>query len=163
VFVSYRGHISTSDNLPAQPSAGPDDRGSLTAIVELGEQRGRLLGFPTANLYPPDSSSRPRGVYAAVARTSDGNRWAAAVNVGTRPTFTGDASRVSIEVHLIGFDADIYGQALEVTFVQRLRDEVRFESIDALIAQLGHDVEAARDAVHELGHDVENAHATTGS
>jgi riboflavin kinase/FMN adenylyltransferase len=85
------------------------------------------------------------------------------VNVGTRPTFTGDAARVSIEVHLIGFDADIYGQVLEVTFVRRLRDEVRFESIDALVAQLGHDVDAARDAIRELGHAVQTTPVATRS
>ena len=115
----------------------------VTAVVEMGDQRGRTLGFPTANLHPVDSDERERGVYAATAMTPDGRWWPAAVNVGTRPTFTGNGARVSVEVHLIGFDGDLYGQLLTVQFVRRLRDEVRFASIDALVTQLRADVAAA--------------------
>lgn len=117
----------------------------MTAIVEVGDRRGRTLGFPTANLHPADVD-RPTGVYAATVDTADRKVWPAAVNVGTRPTFGGD-DRVSIEVHLIGFDGDLYGQPLTVHFLERLRDEVRFSSIDALVDQLRADVAAADRAV----------------
>lgn len=109
----------------------------------MGDQRGRLLGFPTANLYPDDRAERPRGVYSALARTSDGPWWPAAVNVGTRPTFTNGDTKVSIEVHLIGFEGDLYGRMLTVHFVDHLREEVKFDSIDALIAQLHRDIAVA--------------------
>ncbi|HRE03081.1 MAG TPA: riboflavin kinase [Ilumatobacteraceae bacterium] len=104
----------------------------VTAMVELGDQRGRQLGFPTANLHRADCNEQMRGVYAAIACTADGVWWPAAVNVGRRPTFGGDV-RTAIEVHLIGFAGDIYDEMLTVRFLQRLRDEVRFESIEALI------------------------------
>ena len=113
------------------------------STVEVGDQRGRLLGFPTANLHPTDLDEIDQGVYAAIACAEDGTWWSSAVNVGTRPTFTGGGVRPSVEVHLIGFDGDLYGQRMTVRFVERLRDEVRFESVDALIEQLRADVAAA--------------------
>ena len=124
---------------------------TVTATVELGDQRGRLLGFPTANLHPARSDRRPHGVYAAVACADDGVWWPAAVNVGTRPTFTDGRAKPSIEVHLIGYDGDLYGQSLTVRFVGRLRDEVKFESVDALVQQLRRDVEAAAAIVSRTG------------
>lgn len=135
---------------PTAPAATtPVATRTVTAIVEVGDQRGRLLGFPTANLHPADCDLRPRGVYAAVAVTADGTRWPAAVNVGTRPTFTGGGVRPSVEVHLIGFDGNLYGQTLTVDFLAKLRDEVHFESVGALVAQLHADIEAAADAVED--------------
>src|SRR5215467_957601 len=118
----------------------PAPSGEITSVVEFGDQRGRLLGFPTANLHPSTPHGWRHGVYAAIARAEAGIWWPAAVNVGTRPTFTDGRAKVSIEVHLLGFDGDLYGQALTVRFLARLRDEVRFESIDALVAQLHRDV-----------------------
>jgi riboflavin kinase / FMN adenylyltransferase len=107
--------------------------------VVAGDQRGRELGFPTANLVPDDRLAIPgHGVYAAFA---DGVP--AAVNVGVRPTF--DSGRgVLIETYLIDRDDDLYGKTLRVAFVERLRGERRFSAVEELIAQMRIDVEEAR-------------------
>jgi riboflavin kinase / FMN adenylyltransferase len=107
-------------------------------VVE-GDQRGRELGFPTANIVPDDRLAIPgHGVFAAFA---DGVP--AAVNVGVRPTF--DSGRgVLIETYLIDRDEDLYGHTLRVAFVERLRGERRFASVEELIAQMRIDVEDAR-------------------
>jgi riboflavin kinase/FMN adenylyltransferase len=104
-----------------------------------GDQRGRELGFPTANLVPDDRLAIPgHGVYAAFA-----NGVPAAVNVGVRPTFeTGRG--VLIEAYLIDHDEDLYGKLLRVAFVTRLRGERRFATIEDLIAQMRIDVDDAR-------------------
>jgi len=107
--------------------------------VVSGDQRGRELGFPTANLVPDDRLAIPgHGVYAAFA-----NGVPAAVNVGVRPTFeTGRG--VLIESYLIDHEEDLYGKLLRVAFVERLRGEKRFASVEELIAQMRLDVEDAR-------------------
>ncbi len=107
-------------------------------VVE-GDQRGRELGFPTANIVPDDRLAIPgHGVYAAFA-----NGVPAAVNVGVRPTF--DSGRgVLIETYLIDRDEDLYGSTLRVAFVERLRGEKRFASVEELIAQMRIDVEDAK-------------------
>jgi riboflavin kinase / FMN adenylyltransferase len=107
-------------------------------VVE-GDQRGRELGFPTANLVPDDRLAIPgHGVYAAFA-----NGVPAAVNVGVRPTF--DTGRgVLIETYLIDHEQDLYGTTLRVAFVERLRGEKRFASVEELIAQMRIDVEEAK-------------------
>jgi riboflavin kinase / FMN adenylyltransferase len=104
-----------------------------------GDQRGRELGFPTANIVPDDRLAIPgHGVFAAFA-----NGVPAAVNVGVRPTFeTGRG--VLIETYLIDFDGDLYGTDLRVAFVARLRGEKRFASVEELIAQMRIDVEDAK-------------------
>ncbi len=107
-------------------------------VVE-GDQRGRTLGFPTANIVPDDRLAIPgHGVYAAFA-----NGVPAAVNVGVRPTF--EAGRgVLIETYLIDREEDLYGTELRVAFVERLRGEKRFSGVEDLIAQMRIDVEDAR-------------------
>jgi len=107
-------------------------------VVE-GDQRGRQLGFPTANLVPDDRLAIPgHGVYAAFA-----NGVPAAVNVGVRPTF--DTGRgVLIESYLIDTNKDLYGRTLRVAFVERLRGERRFAGVEELIAQMRIDVEDAK-------------------
>jgi riboflavin kinase / FMN adenylyltransferase len=107
--------------------------------VVKGDQRGRELGFPTANLVPDERLVTPAdGVYAAFA-----NGHPAAVNVGTRPTFDSDRG-VLIETFLIDFSGDLYGQNLRVAFVERLRPELAFDEVDALVEQMHADVEDAR-------------------
>jgi riboflavin kinase/FMN adenylyltransferase len=107
--------------------------------VVKGDQRGRELGFPTANLIPDERLVTPgNGVYAAFA-----NGHPAAVNVGTRPTFDSDLG-VLIETFLIDFNGDLYGQNLRVAFVERLRPELAFDEVDALVEQMHADVEDAR-------------------
>jgi riboflavin kinase/FMN adenylyltransferase len=104
-----------------------------------GDQRGRELGFPTANIVPDDRLAIPgHGVYAAFA-----NGVPAAVNVGVRPTFESGRG-VLIETYLIDFEGDLYGTDLRVAFVARLRGEKRFASVEELIAQMRIDVEDAK-------------------
>lgn len=113
---------------------------ALTGTVEKGEQRGRTIGFPTANIRLADARSCvPRqGVYATRVHgaTLDAS-YVGMCNIGVRPTF--DGTTPTIEVHLLDFSGDLYGDTLCVEFVQRLRDETKFDSVDALRAQLSED------------------------
>jgi riboflavin kinase/FMN adenylyltransferase len=108
--------------------------------VVVGDRRGRELGMPTANLVPDDAYVCPgHGVYAAWA-----NGYPTAVNVGVRPTF--DTGRgLLVEAHLIGFDGDLYGQQLRIAFLERMRGEKRFDSVDALVEQMHRDVGEASE------------------
>ncbi len=111
----------------------------VEGVVEKGEQRGRELGFPTANIVPDPNLVAPAdGVYATFA---DGAP--AATSVGVRPTFESELGRL-VETYLIDREEDLYGRSLRVAFVERLRGEERFDSAAALIEQMGRDVEAAR-------------------
>jgi riboflavin kinase / FMN adenylyltransferase len=111
----------------------------IEGTVVSGDQRGRELGFPTANIVPDDRLAIPgHGVYAAFA---DGV--AAAVNVGVRPTFESGRG-VLIETYLIDREEDLYGKTLRVAFVERLRGERRFPGVEELIAQMRADVEDAK-------------------
>ncbi|MGZ4269981.1 MAG: bifunctional riboflavin kinase/FAD synthetase [Solirubrobacteraceae bacterium] len=117
---------------------------SVCGEVVRGDARGRTLGYPTANLLPRDGFVVPgHGVYACRAHTADGGVHAAATNVGVRPMFVTGRGEL-IEAFLIDFDDDIYGQPLRVDFLRRLRGERRFDSVDALVEQMGRDVEEAR-------------------
>jgi len=111
----------------------------VDGLVVKGDQRGRELGFPTANIVPDDRLAIPgHGVYAAFA-----NGVPAAVNVGIRPTFeTGRG--VLIETYLIDHEEDLYGKNLRVAFVERLRGEKRYDEVDELVAQMHRDVADAR-------------------
>jgi riboflavin kinase/FMN adenylyltransferase len=112
--------------------------------VVHGDERGRELGFPTANLVPDPAYVTPgHGVYAAYAVTHDGATHAAAVNVGVRPTFVTGRGEL-IEAYLLDFDGDLYGTDLQLAFLKRLRGEKRFDSVEALVEQMARDVEAAR-------------------
>ena len=117
---------------------------ALTGTVVHGFQNGRRIGFPTANLEPQsaDKIVPRRGSYATWAHIG-GQRYAAMTNIGQRPTLD-NGSRVTIETHLLDFDADLYGQQLEVEFVQRLRDERKFDNLNALKAQLNEDAQQVR-------------------
>jgi riboflavin kinase / FMN adenylyltransferase len=107
--------------------------------VVHGDKRGRELGIPTANLVPDDSYVVPgHGVYAATA-----NGYPAAVNVGVRPTFA-TGRGLLVEAYLIGFDGDLYGETLRIAFLDRLRGEKRFDSVDELVEQMRHDIEEAK-------------------
>ncbi|MBM4366825.1 MAG: bifunctional riboflavin kinase/FAD synthetase [Deltaproteobacteria bacterium] len=108
-----------------------------TGTVVHGDHLGRTLGFPTANLSLAEELRPGHGVYAARV-----GEHLAVVNVGLRPTVSGQAFR--FEVHLLDFSGDLYGQHLRVALVEKLRDERRFESVDALRAQIARDVDHAR-------------------
>ena len=117
---------------------------TLAGEVAHGDERGRELGYPTANIVPDAAYVTPgHGVYAAHARLGDGPPIAAAVSIGVRPTFVTGRGEL-IEAFLLDFDDDIYGAILELAFIKRLRGEKRFESVEALIDQMAVDVRAAR-------------------
>ena len=115
---------------------------SISGAVLRGDQLGRKLGFPTANLDPTGLQLPPGGVYAALAEIA-GKSWPAAVNIGRRPTLNHPVPELRVEAHLLNFSGDVYGQEMELTFVQKLRDEARFSSLDALKEQIAQDAAAA--------------------
>jgi riboflavin kinase/FMN adenylyltransferase len=146
------GDLAEAERLLGRPP-------SVLGRVVQGDQRGRTIGFPTANLDLAPEAARPaRGVYAAWARViggtsdsagagehqDDGPLLPAAVNVGRRPTFTDD-DRDLVEVHLLAGGRDLYGATLEVLFTAKLRDERRFDGVEALVAQIQADVAQARE------------------
>ena len=113
-------------------------------VVE-GDRRGRELGYPTANVAVPARCCLPAdGIYAGTFRGDDGMQRMASISLGRRPTFYESADASLLEAYVLDFDGDLYGQTAAVRFVRRLRGEERFDSIDALVAQIGHDVEATR-------------------
>lgn len=109
---------------------------TLSGIVVHGQKRGRILGFPTANLSIHDSRKiiPKNGVYSVDVEYA-GTTWLGMLNIGTRPTFK-DGQHQTVEVHLIGFEGDLYGQSLSVRFKDRIRDERAFKGMDDLKAQL---------------------------
>ena len=115
---------------------------SLRGEVVVGDRRGRRIGFPTANVLPDPRVLVPgTGVYAGNV-TVDGRVYGACTNVGEAPTFERRERRV--EAHLLGFEGDVYGKVVDVSFVEKLRGERRFSGIEELKAQIGRDVEEAR-------------------
>lgn len=118
---------------------------ALEGKVAAGQGRGRTLGFPTANLEGVETLLPKDGVYAARAQVAAGKAFPAAVNVGPNPTF-GETDR-KLEVHLIGFEGDLYGQQLRLEFLKRLRPTQSFASADALRVQLRRDATAAQWAI----------------
>jgi riboflavin kinase/FMN adenylyltransferase len=121
----------------------------VRGIVVVGDKRGRLLGFPTANVEVPNDVCLPAdGVYAGWYERPDGSIHGCAINLGRRPTFYEHADHSLLEAHLLDFDDDLYGERAEVRFVHFLRSERKFDGIDALVTQLKHDIESAR---HVLG------------
>ncbi|MEK6272714.1 MAG: bifunctional riboflavin kinase/FAD synthetase [Actinomycetota bacterium] len=147
-LVEVDGEIVSSTRVRSLVAAGEVEAATrclgapflLEGTVVEGDERGRKLGFPTANIVPSDDLVCPgHGVYAAFA---DGRP--AAVNVGVRPTFeTGRG--LLVEAYLIDFDGDLYGRTLRIAFISRLRGERRFAGVEELIAQMHRDVEAARE------------------
>jgi riboflavin kinase/FMN adenylyltransferase len=116
--------------------------------VVQGDQRGRLLGFPTANVEVPNVICLPAdGVYAGWYLRPDGARQACAINLGRRPTFYEHADSSLLEAHLLDFSGDLYGEAARVEFTNFLRSERKFDGIDALISQLKQDVDHARNVL----------------
>ncbi len=147
-LVEVAGEIVSSSHIRGLVLAGEVELAAkflgapfqLRGEVVSGDRRGRELGFPTANLVPDQALVCPgHGVYAARA---DGV--CAAVNVGVRPTF-GTGRAVLVEAYLIDIDVDLYGKVMRVEFLQRLRGERRFDSVDALIEQMHRDVELTRE------------------
>src|SRR4051794_26378493 len=148
--VRYKDFVVSSTRVRRLVSEGRvDEAGALLGhqyvidgTVMRGDQRGRTLGFPTANLCTDNELLPPHGVYATTARIG-AVVYASVTNVGTRPTVD-DSGRIVIETHVFDVDRDLYGQPMRVGFVQRLRDERAFESLDAQRAQIDADCRRAR-------------------
>ncbi|MHB8658837.1 MAG: bifunctional riboflavin kinase/FAD synthetase [Solirubrobacteraceae bacterium] len=147
-LVEVDGEIISSSHIRGLVLAGEVNRAarllgapfSLRGEVVLGDQRGRELGYPTANLIPDEELVCPgHGVYVARAGSD-----CAAVSVGVRPTF-GTGRAVLVEAHLIDRDVDLYGQSLKIEFLHRLRGERRFDSVAALVEQMARDVVRTRE------------------
>ena len=114
----------------------------ISGTVVNGDKWGRELGFPTANLSMSSPLLIPKdGVYITLARIN-GDWLPSATSIGSRPTFDGNEKMV--EVHIIDFDRDLYGQVIEVKFLERIRDQIKFESVHDLSLQIGIDVESVR-------------------
>lgn len=117
----------------------------VRGVVQRGDERGRKIGFPTANIPVSKQMAWPSdGVYAGWYTRPDGSRHPCAINIGRRPTFYEHAEQSLLEAHLLDFDGDLYGEEARVAFVEFLRSEHRFPGIDALAAQLKKDVDQAR-------------------
>jgi riboflavin kinase/FMN adenylyltransferase len=118
----------------------------VRGVVEHGDARGRELGFRTANLQIPTEIQLPAdGIYAGWFERADGSVHATAMSLGHRPTFYDrPAGAPLLECHLLDFDDDLYGEPVRVRFVERLRGEVKFESVEALVAQMQADVDQTR-------------------
>ena len=147
--IRYKDFVVSSTRIRRLVSEGRvEEAGALLGrhfaidgrVVE-GARRGREIGFPTANLATENELLPPNGVYATFSAV-DGIVRPSVTNVGVRPTFDGPPT-TSVETHVLGFSGDLYGQRLELAFVQRLRDERRFPDIDALREQIAADVRRA--------------------
>jgi len=140
--VRYKEFVVSSTRVRRLIAEGRmDEAGALLGhpyyvdgTVIQGKRRGRELGFPTANLQTENELLPPNGVYATTA-TIDGVVHASLTNVGVRPTF-GDTMKPIIETYVLGFSGDLYGRPVRLGFVQRLRDERKFEDVDALRTQM---------------------------
>src|SRR5215207_3323093 len=117
---------------------------SLQGPVIRGDGRGRMINVPTANIsYSPEKMIPAKGIYACWAYLN-GTRYRAAINIGTNPTFTPDKETPNVEAHLLDFRQEIYGKDVRLDFVARLRDELKFNSVDVLLEQIWKDVEESR-------------------
>jgi riboflavin kinase/FMN adenylyltransferase len=148
--VRYKDFVVSSTRIRRLLAEGRvDEAGALLGhqyyvdgtVVE-GDRRGRTIGFPTANLQTENELLPPHGVYATTS-TMNGVVRPSVTNVGVRPTVD-RSGRTQVETHIFNFDQDLYGQRVRVGFVQRIRDERAFESVDALRAQIGADCDRVR-------------------
>lgn len=146
-----RSCVDAGDVVAAAEALGRPHR--VEGVVVRGDGRGRVLGFPTANVAPPMHSAIPAdGVYAAwftvlghgpvVGTVTPGERYQAAVSVGTNPTFSGRTR--TVEAFVLDTEADLYGQHVAVDFVARIRGQEKFDSVDDLVVAMGADTERAR-------------------
>ncbi len=120
----------------------------ISGRVAHGDKRGRLIGFPTANIYLPRDSLPLNGVFAVTLKLpSTGEPFAGVANIGNRPTVDGTTNL--LEVHLFDFDKDIYGTQVKVTFIQKIRDEQKFDGLDALVAQIQKDAIKAKSILQK--------------
>ena len=142
--TAIRAALSAGDVVTAAAMLGRPHE--VRGTVERGDRRGGSeLGYPTANLAVPPRIQLPKaGIYAGWYVHPDGARHPAAIALGWHPTLAPDITAPRLEAHLIDFEGDLYGQEARVHFVARVRDEARFDSVEALVAQISDDVTASR-------------------
>ena len=155
VKISADAHEPVSSTAIRRKLAGGDIAGvnamlgrrfEVRGPVVEGDRRGRLIGFPTANVPVSKQMAWPAdGVYAGWYAHPDGTRSMAAINIGRRPTFYEHAEQSLLEAHLLDFDGDLYGSQARIEFVAFLRSEQRFDGIEALTGQLKLDIERTRE------------------
>ena len=135
--TNIREFLNNGDVEPANQMLGY--RFSIFGTVKGGQKLGRRLGYPTANLKPNESYKLipASGVYACFVNVI-GKHYGGMLNIGVRPTVD-DQKTMSVEVHILDFDQDIYSEEIEIVFVQKIRDEKKFDGVEALIAQLKQD------------------------
>lgn len=151
--VQNGGHTLSSSLIRQRIAAGQVESAAqalgryyaLSGTVVHGDGRGRKINIPTANIDYPRSKIIPaNGVYATWAWVG-GERIPAATNIGINPTFTPNKQTPNVEAHLLGFDRDLYGQMVRLEFVRRLRDELKFSSVEALLEQIRADIRQTRE------------------
>ncbi|MFT9441218.1 MAG: bifunctional riboflavin kinase/FAD synthetase [Acetobacter papayae] len=146
-YSSSRVRMLLQDGYPERAAAELGRAWAIRGEVQHGDKRGRLLGFPTANIPLGRHLEPARGVYAVTVRLPGGQSVFGVANIGRRPTIN-DGQESRLEVHLFDFEGDLYGQTLSVALHALLRGEQRFDGLDALKAQIARDAEQAR---HLLG------------
>jgi riboflavin kinase / FMN adenylyltransferase len=152
--VTVNGEIVSSTTIRRAVEAGDLKKAAamlgreytILGTVVRGDDLGKKIGFPTANLSAHSEQFPPNGVYFAEAKL-DGVVYPGVVNLGYRPTVSSGKSDRVLEIHLLDFDRDIYGKDLELRFVRYLRPEKKFENVDALVQQIKRDVEQARELI----------------
>jgi riboflavin kinase/FMN adenylyltransferase len=150
--VSLDGQVVSSTRIREAIRIGDFDSASqmlgrayaLAAKIIEGDKLGHQLGFPTANLDTTGFVLPPNGVYAAHG-TVRGRTYRAVLNIGHRPTVNQSTPQLRVEVHLLDFSGELYGEEMEVTFAAKLRDEKKFASLEELKAQIARDIAAARE------------------
>jgi riboflavin kinase / FMN adenylyltransferase len=145
--TEIRKLISTGNVGEANKLLGHNYR--MSGEIIHGAKRGRTIGFPTANIdYPSQKATPANGIYACWAYLGP-EKFMAATNIGFNPTFTPERKIPSLEAYLLDFDRDIYGQHLKLEFIARIRDELKFDSVEALIQKIHEDVDATRKILQE--------------
>jgi riboflavin kinase/FMN adenylyltransferase len=139
-----RSCVAAGDVAAATEALGREHR--VHGVIVRGDQRGRAIGFPTANLEPLPWSAVPAdGIYAG-RLVRGGELLPAAISIGTNPTFQGNERRV--EAYVLDFDGDLYGEHVGMSFTARLRDMLRFDDVDGLVTQMHTDVARTRELLH---------------
>jgi riboflavin kinase/FMN adenylyltransferase len=152
--VTVDGEVCASTKVRSHLRAGDLERAGrmlgrpwdVDGVVVHGAERGRAIGVPTANIEPEVELAIAPGIYAVTLSVDRGPAMPAVASLGTNPTFV-DAGRLVLEVHVLDWDGEIYDSRVRTTFVARLRDELKFDSVAALIEQIQRDIVAARAAL----------------
>jgi riboflavin kinase / FMN adenylyltransferase len=142
--TKIRGHLGAGELAAAERMLGR--RWDVDGVVVHGARRGRAIGVPTANIAPDIELPVAPGIYAVTLAVEGGAAQPAVASLGVNPTFV-EAGQLVLEVHVLDWDGDLYDRRVRTTFVARLREERKFDSVDALVAQIRRDIDQARAAL----------------